>query len=134
MRFHDGGELTSADVVYSLGRILDPQVNSPRRTEFAEFDTIVALDKYTLRITTKRPYPLLPARLSQFSMILPDELRGRPDAEFFREPVGLGPFRLSELSPKQAVLAAFQDYHGGPPAPMSSSSSSRRRRIGCISC
>jgi len=115
VRFHDGGELTSADVVYSLGRILDPQVNSPRRTEFAEFDTIVAVDKYTFRITTKRPYPLLPARLSQFSMILPDQLRGRPDGEFFREPIGLGPFRLSELSPKQAVLAAFQDYHGGPP-------------------
>ena len=44
VRFHDGGELTSADVVYSLGRILDPQVNSPRRVEFAEFDTIVAID------------------------------------------------------------------------------------------
>ena len=115
VRFHDGGELTSADVVYSLGRILDPQVNSPRRHEFAEFDTIVAIDTYTLRITTKRPYPLLPARLSQFSMILPDQLRGRPDAEFFREPIGLGPFRLSELSPKQAVLAAFPDYHGGAP-------------------
>jgi peptide/nickel transport system substrate-binding protein len=115
IRFHDGMELTSADVVYSLGRILDPEVASPRRHEFAELDAITALDRYTVRITTKRPYPLLPARLSQFSMILPDQLRGRPEAEFFREPIGLGPFRLSELNPKQAVLAAFQDYHGGSP-------------------
>ena len=60
IRFHDGGELTAADVVFSLQRILDPQVNSPRRHEFAEFDTIIAVDKYTLRITTKRPYPLAP--------------------------------------------------------------------------
>ncbi len=115
IRFHDGGELTAADVVFSLERILDPQVNSPRRHEFAEFDTITAVDRYTLRITTKRPYPLLPARLSQFSMILPDALRGRPESEFFQEPIGLGPFRLSQLSQVQAVLAAFPDYHGGPP-------------------
>jgi len=113
VRFHDGGELTSADVVYSLERILNPE--SSRRHEFAEFDTITAVDTYTLRITTKRPYPLLPARLSQFSMILPDQLRGRPEAEFFREPIGLGPFQLSQLSPEQAVLTAFQNYHGGPP-------------------
>jgi peptide/nickel transport system substrate-binding protein len=115
LRFHDGGELTAADIVYSLGRILDPKVNSPRRHEFGELDTIAAIDPLTVRITTKRPYALLPARLSQFSMILPDQLRGRAEAEFFREPIGLGPFRLSELNSKQAVLTAFPDYHGGAP-------------------
>ena len=115
VRFHDGGELTSADVVYSIGRILDPEVKSPRRHEFGELDTIVAIDPLTVRITTKRPYALLPARLSQFSMILPDQLRGRAEAEFFQEPIGLGPFRLSELNSKHAVLTAFAEYHGGAP-------------------
>ena len=108
-------ELTAADVVYSLRRILDPDVNSPRRHEFSELDQIVAVDALTVRIITKRPYVLLPARLSQFSMILPDQLRGRSDAEFFRDPIGLGPFRLTELGPQQAVLTAFADYHGGAP-------------------
>ncbi len=76
-------------------------------------DAITAVDSLTVRITTKRPYALLPARLSQFSMILPDQLRGRPEAEFFREPIGVGPFQLVELSSKQAVLGAFPEYHGG---------------------
>ena len=115
VRFHDGGELTAADVVYSLGRILDPRVNSPRRHEFGELDTIVAVDPLTVRITTKRPYALLPARLSQFSMLLPDQLRGRSEAVFFQDPIGLGPFRLSQLDSKQAVLTAFADYYGGAP-------------------
>ncbi len=115
VRFHDGGELTAADIVYSLERILDPKVNSPRRHEFGELESIVAIDSLTVRITTKRPYALLPARLSQFSMILPDQLRGRAEADFFREPIGLGPFRLAELNSKQAVLTAFADYHGGAP-------------------
>jgi peptide/nickel transport system substrate-binding protein len=114
-RFHDGVELSAADVVYSLRRILDPQINSPRRHEFRELDAIVAINPLTVRVTTKRPYALLPARLSQFSMILPDRLRGRSEADFFQEPIGLGPFRLSELSSKHAVLAAFADYHAGSP-------------------
>ena len=113
VRFHDGGELTAEDVAYSLNRIRDPQVNSPRRSEFAELDTVTAVDALTVRVTTKRPYALLPARLSQFSMILPNQLRGRPEAEFFREPVGLGPFRLSEFTAQSTVLSAFTDYHGG---------------------
>lgn len=114
-RFHDGGELTAADVVFSLRRIVDAQVNSPRRREFAELDTIVAVDPLTVRITTRRPYALLPARLSQFSMILPDQLRGRSETEFFRNPIGLGPFRLAELNETEAILTAFPDHQGGAP-------------------
>lgn len=115
VRFHDGSELTAADVVYSLHRILDLQLASPRRQDFRELDTIVMVDPLTFRITTKRPYALLPARLSQFSMIVPDQLRGRSEADFFREPIGLGPFRLAELDATQAVLTAFAEHHDGAP-------------------
>jgi peptide/nickel transport system substrate-binding protein len=115
VHFQDGGELTAADVVYSLRRILDPQVASPRRQDFREIQEIVMVDPLTIRITTKRPYALLPARLSQFSMIVPDQLRGRPEAEFFRDPIGLGPFRLADLDSTQAVLTAFPEHHGGAP-------------------
>jgi peptide/nickel transport system substrate-binding protein len=115
IRFHDGGTLTAADVVYSLRRILDPQVASPRRRDFAELDGVVAVDPLTVRIATKRPYPLLPARLSQFSMVLPDQLRGLPESDFFRQPIGLGPFRLAEIDQAQAVLTAFPEHHGGQP-------------------
>jgi peptide/nickel transport system substrate-binding protein len=48
-------------------------------------------------------------------MILPDQLRGRDAGDFFREPIGLGPFKLTELNSRQAVLSAFTDYHGGAP-------------------
>jgi len=115
VRFQDGGELTAADVVYSLKRIVDPEVQSPRRHEFEEFEAIVALDPRTFRVVTKRPYALLPARLSQFSMLLPERLRDRPEAEFFQRPVGLGSFRLAEINVEQAVLLAFPEHFSGPP-------------------
>jgi peptide/nickel transport system substrate-binding protein len=113
IRFHDGGELTAADVAFSLRRILDPA--SPRRHDFSELESVTAVDARTLRITLRRPYALLPARLAQFSMIVPDQLRGRPEAEFFKQPIGLGPFRLTDLNSTQAVLTAFPEHHGGPP-------------------
>jgi peptide/nickel transport system substrate-binding protein len=113
--FQDGSDLTAADVVYSLRRITDPQIDSPRRREFSDVETVTAVDGLTVRITTKRPWALLPARLSQFSMIVPDQLQGRPESEFFREPVGLGPYRLTEITPSQAVLTAFPGHHGGAP-------------------
>lgn len=115
IRFHDGGELTAADVVFSLKRIVDPAVSSPRRHEFEELHQVIALDQRTVRVITKNPYALLPARLSQFSMILPDQLRGRSDNEFFQQPIGIGPFRLSEFNSERAVLTAFPDYFGGAP-------------------
>lgn len=113
--FHDGGELGANDVVFSLNRILDPQVNSPRRHDFSELHEIVALDRRTIRVVTKSPYSLLPARLSQFSMIVPANLRGRSEAEFFQNPVGLGPFMLGEVTSQEATLVAFPNYFAGPP-------------------
>ena len=115
IRFHDGGELTAADVAFSLRRIVDPDVGSPRRHEFGELDKVVAVDRWTVQVVTKRPYPLLPARLSQFSMILPNQLRGRPESEFFQNPIGLGPFRLVEINREQAVLKSFPEYFEGAP-------------------
>ena len=115
VRFHDGGELTAADVVFSLRRIVDPSGLSPRRHEFEQLAEISALDRHRIRITTKHPYALLPARLSQFSMILPDGLRGRPEAEFFRHPIGVGPLRLESLDGTQAVLTPFPEYLGTQP-------------------
>ena len=115
VHFHDGGELTAADVVFSLKRIVDPEVRSPRSHEFEALATIAPVDRWTFRIVTRRPYALLPARLSQFSMILPDQLRGHDEVEFFRHPIGLGPFRLVEFHGELAVLTAFPEYFGGPP-------------------
>lgn len=113
-RFHDGSELTAADVAFSLRRIVDPAVASPRRSEFPEIEAIEVVGPRTVRIVTRSPYPLLPERLSQFSMLLPEDLRGQPPAEFFRHPVGLGPFRLESLTPDHAILVPFADYHAGP--------------------
>ena len=64
IKFHDGSEFTSADVVHSLTRIQkDP--DSKQVTSIAHVDGIEALDPLTVRLHTKKPDAALLFRLGQ---------------------------------------------------------------------
>lgn len=133
VRFHDGTPLTSADVVFSLRRILDPKhahqsigasylevvegakAFSAGRT--LELPGIVALDPGRVRIRLTRPY------VSFLAVLAMDDLRIVPErsfnalgeAAFRRAPIGTGPFRFGSWSADTLRLDANPQYfHGAP--------------------
>jgi peptide/nickel transport system substrate-binding protein len=55
VRFHDGHELTSRDVVYTFTSILDPRMASPYRGAYRDLESVSALDPYTVQFVLKRP-------------------------------------------------------------------------------
>src|SRR5262245_5060378 len=55
VRFHDGHELTSADVVYTFKSLLDPSFVSPRKGAFRMVRSIDAVDRFTVAFTLKEP-------------------------------------------------------------------------------
>ena len=55
---HDYGELTAADIVYSFARAADP-ASSSFTSNFTVFDSVEALDPYTVKITLKNAVPSL---------------------------------------------------------------------------
>ena len=64
IKFHDGSEFSSADVVHSLTRIQkDP--DSKQVTSIAHVDAIEAVDPLTVRLHTKKPDAALLFRLGQ---------------------------------------------------------------------
>src|SRR5439155_66848 len=64
VKFHNGDPFTSADVKFSLERTYDPNAKTMVATVFTTIDKIDAPDPHTVVIHTKKPDPLLAARLA----------------------------------------------------------------------
>lgn len=114
VKFHNGEEMTSEDVKYSLERaIASPGV----QYNYLIIDKIEAVDKYTVKITTKAPFNSLLYRLTLDAASIISKKAGElgPE-EFNKHPVGAGPFKfVSWETGGDVVLEAFEDYWAGPP-------------------
>jgi ABC-type transport system substrate-binding protein len=127
VRFHNGKVLTSADVLYSLTRILDPKVNSKRREilagvkgaeafgqgKVAQVDGLSAPDAKTLVITLDKPMPyFLQLLATPAAAIVPREVYEDPQKAYLSQPVGCGPFRVGRWERSNFMeLDAFGDYY-----------------------
>lgn len=110
VRFHDGHELTSADVVFTFKSMMDPAFASPYRGAFRDLESVVAVDPYTVDFVLKQPsgsflpnlvFKIVPAGAGR-------ELRDHP--------VGTGPYEfVSYAVDDRLELRAFRDYFDGLP-------------------
>ncbi len=70
VKFHNGDELTSEDVVFTFSakRITGKQAILPKgRRYFAHLETVVPVDRYTVRFITKKPDLILEQRLATYA-------------------------------------------------------------------
>jgi peptide/nickel transport system substrate-binding protein len=110
--FHDGTQLTSADVAYSVDHWLGAE-ESVLATTFAVVDSVEAPDDFTIVFNLTQPvvdFPLLVmdyrARVMKVDSFPDDNGAG----------MGSGPFTLEKLDVEGVtVLAANDDYWEGPP-------------------
>ncbi|MEI6667334.1 MAG: ABC transporter substrate-binding protein [Acidobacteriota bacterium] len=110
VRFHDGHELTSADVVYTFNSFLDPAFVSPRKGAYRLLKRVRAIDRYTVEFTLLEPFGSFPVNL-----VMPVVAAGA-GAALAQHPVGTGPYRFVGHAPDDWVeLAAFDTYFEGPP-------------------
>ena len=56
MRFHDGRELTSKDVVYTFRSFLDPGFVSARKGAYRQLASVTALDDYRVEFKLTEPF------------------------------------------------------------------------------
>ncbi|WP_238654971.1 ABC transporter substrate-binding protein [Paenibacillus piscarius] len=97
LKFSNGTPVTAADAVFSLERHL--KVGGPLAIS-AKVDTVKAQDDKTLVITLKEPYTPFISELSNFSNgIIPKDFGGVSEEEFFKKPVGTGPFVVESWDP-----------------------------------
>jgi len=131
VKFTDGREVTADDVVYSLRRILDPEVNSPRswllaevkgasafmKGESKELPGIRADGDGVVEIELESPSGLFLNFLAMpNASIIPRAGAGRVQRDLSDNPVGTGPFKLEEWKHNnRIVLLGNQDYFMGSP-------------------
>ena len=116
VKFHNGDPLTSADVKHSIERTYDPAAKTMVATVFGTIEKIDAPDASTVVITTKKPDPLLAARLAFYGgQVVPKKyLESVGNDAFNAKPVGSGPVRFTSwVKDDRAVLEANPDYWGG---------------------
>ena len=117
--WHDGAPVTAADVAFTVALLQDRAYVGPYRDAFRGV-TVDAIDSKAVRFTLPEAYgpfadsttvPLLPSHL----------LRGVTYPELSRQsfnanPVGTGPFKVSESDAREIVLVHNAKYYGSGPA------------------
>lgn len=111
VKFQNGREFTADDVVYTITRVLDPKTASPGSWVFLgikgaqEFidgtatsvEGIKAIDPYTVEFTLTGPdVTFLNKMAINFAFIVPKEEVEKAGENFGHEPVGTGPYKLTE--------------------------------------
>jgi len=110
VRFHDGHELTSADVVYTFRSFLDPDFVSGRKGGYRELHAVDATGPYTVVFTLDKPFTSFPINLVM--PIVPDRAAGSLSIK----PVGTGPYRFLRYAVDDRLeLEPFNEYFGGRP-------------------
>lgn len=109
VKWHDGSDFTSADVVATFERIQDPELASPFRTAIAMLDHTEATAPHEVVFHLNAPFGEYPELMSAYlSRIVP---AGKTD-DLVRNPIGTGPYVLAEYVPgERTVLRRFDDYY-----------------------
>jgi peptide/nickel transport system substrate-binding protein len=116
VKWHNGDPFSAADVKYSFERTWDPTVKTRVNTVFTTVDRVEAPDGGTVVFHTKKPDPLLPARVAFYGgQIVPKKYLEQVGGDTFNaKPVGTGPVRfVSWTKDDKIVLDANPDYWGG---------------------
>jgi len=95
IKFNDGSDFTSEDAAWSLEYLRDPANKFRRAPVLADMDKAVAVDPYTLRVTTKGPSPVFIDRITNRNPVMLSKKAFDRGVNFEQEAIGTGPFKLT---------------------------------------
>lgn len=113
VKFHNGREVTSEDVKYSLERILDPKVPAGYASTIASIVSIEAPSKYKVVLNLKRPDAAIVSNLSLPAMAIVAKEAVKPMPVGLKEGMmGSGPFMFKEhIKGQRLVLVKNPNYY-----------------------
>jgi peptide/nickel transport system substrate-binding protein len=114
VRFHDGQELTAADVKFTFDSIRDPALRSPLAGSYKIIRAIEAPEPYTVTFNLSEPFA--PFLVNMTTGIVPKHAVEAQGSDFAVHPVGTGPFLLKKWARDEEMsFKAFDAYFEGRP-------------------
>jgi peptide/nickel transport system substrate-binding protein len=119
VKFHNGEPFNAAAVKFTFDRLLGEEGRKgPQQSNYNTIDRVEVVDDNTVDFIMKQPDPVMLTKLAGYGgMIVPPKyIQEKGDDYFNTHPVGTGPFKFVEYSPKVSLtLEAFPEHWGGAP-------------------
>lgn len=115
--FHNGRELTTDDVVYSIERVMDPATGSPYVPYTERIASIEAPDAGHVVITLDSPDASFLAGLGRRGLVIVPREVVEEDGGLSQRMVGTGPFRFVEYVPNTSITLERNDAYREPGKP-----------------
>jgi len=125
-KFHDGSQITAMDAKVSLTRNVSAEsvvykfydvikgAKDYFKGKTSSVEGLVVVDDLTLEIHLEKPFPPIQYVLAGgTAKILPAKKVNQKD--FFKKPIGSGPFEIKHIGENEIYLSRFSGYHGTNP-------------------
>ncbi|MFT4040475.1 MAG: ABC transporter substrate-binding protein [Thermomicrobiales bacterium] len=109
VKFHDGSDFTSEDVVATFEHLLDPAMASQYRSNIAMVERVEATSPTEVVFHLSSPFGEFPETLSHYQAKM---LPAGQMADLATTPIGTGPYRLDTHVPgERTVLRRFDEFY-----------------------
>ncbi len=104
VNFHDGTPLKASDVAFSINRIKDPAVASPRADDFAVVESIDVPDDLTVVLHLSQPFSPLLAKLAATLNVIVSQATVEANGDLQNVVNGTGAFEMVEYLPQTRMV------------------------------
>ncbi|HKW90497.1 MAG TPA: ABC transporter substrate-binding protein [Methylomirabilota bacterium] len=101
VKFHDGQEMTSADVKFTFDRLFE---KSPGKSDFIAVDKVEPVGKYAVKFVTKEPFAGMLAALGGFWGFIISEAAIKKYGDLNKAALGTGPFMFVDWKVEQQLV------------------------------
>lgn len=115
VKFTNGEPFNAEAAALSINHFIDPKTGAGNASELEGVEKATAVGPYTIEITTEKPDPILPNRLTLVYMVPPKYALTKA---FTNHPIGTGPYEFVDYEPGQYLEVTRNPDYWGPKPPI----------------